>query len=186
MPLSQHIGAPALPVVSEGERVLRGQLIARRAEGLSANVYAPVAGTVKGIVGHILPAGKKGDHILIENDFSDESVSLPRWGRSRRRACPARIGEAGIVGMGGAGLSHRRQAERAGQAEVLVVNGAECEPYITCDESIMLGYPDEFLLGVRFAMLACGAERAVIGIEGTKKRRSPSSRKSAAGRGISP
>ena len=170
VPLSQHIGAPALPVVSEGERVLRGQLIARRAEGLSANVYAPVACTVKGIVGHILPAGKKGDHILIENDFSDESVSLPPLGEITAESVLARIGEAGIVGMGGAGFPTDVKLNVRGRAEVLVVNGAECEPYITCDESIMLGYPDEFLLGVRFAMLACGAERAVIGIEGNKKR----------------
>ena len=77
VPLSQHIGAPAIPAVQAGERVLRGQLIGRAAEGLSANVFSPVAGTVKGIVTHITFAGKKAEHVLIENDFTDESVTLP-------------------------------------------------------------------------------------------------------------
>ena len=77
VPLSQHIGAPAVPAVEAGERVLRGQLLAKKAEGISANVYSPVAGVVKGVVGHIAGGGKKVDHILIESDGTDESVSLP-------------------------------------------------------------------------------------------------------------
>ena len=168
LPLTQHIGAPALPVVSEGERVLRGQLVAKKAAGISANVYSPVAGTVKGILGHILPGGKKGDHILIENDFSDESMLLPSLGEITAESVLARIEEAGIVGMGGAGFPTAAKLNVRGKADILVVNGAECEPYITCDERIMLEYPEELLLGVRFAMLACGAERAVIGIEKNK------------------
>lgn len=168
VPLSRHIGAPARPVVSEGERVLRGQLIARAAEGLSANVYSPVSGTVRGVVGHILPTGKKGDHILIENDFANEESLLPPLSERTPESVLARIGEAGIVGMGGAGFPTAAKLNVRGRAEVLVVNGAECEPYITCDERIMLEYPDELLQGVRLAMLACGAPRAVIGIEKNK------------------
>ena len=168
LPLSQHIGAPALPVVAAGDRVLRGQLAAKKAEGLSANVYAPIAGTVKGVVRHITAGGKKQDHILIEGDGSDESVSLAPLASFTPEAVLARIEEAGIVGMGGAGFPTAAKLNVRGRVDTLVVNAAECEPYITCDERIMLEYTGELLQGVRLCMLACGAERAVIGIEKNK------------------
>ena len=98
VPLSQHIGAPAVPAVEAGERVLRGQLLAKKAEGLSANVYSPVAGVVKGVVGHIAGGGKKVDHILVESDGTDESVSLPPLSEITPESVLARIEEAGIVG----------------------------------------------------------------------------------------
>ena len=168
LPLSQHIGAPALPVVAAGDRVLRGQLAAKKAEGLSANVYAPIAGTVKGVVRHITAGGKKQDHILIEGDGSDESVSLAPLASLTPEAVLARIEEAGIVGMGGAGFPTAAKLNVRGRVDTLVVNAAECEPYITCDERIMLEYTGELLQGIRLCMLACGAERAVIGIEKNK------------------
>ena len=168
LPLSQHIGAPALPVVAAGERVLRGRLVAKKAEGLSANVYAPIAGTVKGVVRHITAGGKKQDHILIEGDGSDESVSLAPLASLTPEAVLARIEEAGIVGMGGAGFPTAAKLNVRGRVDTLVVNAAECEPYITCDERIMLEYTGELLQGIRLCMLACGAERAVIGIEKNK------------------
>lgn len=133
LPLSQHIGKPAIPVVAAGDRVLRGQLVAKKAEGLSANIYSPVAGIVKGVVGHITSSGKKRDHILIENDYSDESVQLPVLKDPTAEELLARIDEAGIVGMGGAGFPAAVKYNVGGRAEELVVNGAECEPYITCD-----------------------------------------------------
>ena len=168
LPLSQHIGAPALPVVAAGERVLRGRLVAKKAEGLSANVYSPIAGTVKGVVRHITAGGKKQDHILIEGDGSDESVSLAPLASLTPEAVLARIEEAGIVGMGGAGFPTAAKLNVRGRVDTLVVNAAECEPYITCDERIMLEYTGELLQGIRLCMLACGAERAVIGIEKNK------------------
>lgn len=168
VPLTQHIGAPAKPVVAAGERVLRGQLIAEKAEGISANVYSPIAGTVKGVVGHITQSGKKRDHILIENDGTDESVCLAPLAAQTPETILSRIEEAGIVGMGGAGFPTAAKLNAGGRVDTLIVNGAECEPYITCDESIMLGYTDELLQGVRFAMFACGAKRAVIGVEKNK------------------
>ena len=168
LPLSQHIGAPAEPIVAPGERVLRGQLVAKMAQGLSANVYSPIAGTVKGIVGHITASGKKKDHILIENDFSDEAVLLPHLSEITQESVLARVEEAGIVGMGGAGFPTATKLNVGGRADVLVVNGAECEPYITCDHRVMLEYTDEVLRGVELAMLACGAKNAVIGVEKNK------------------
>lgn len=168
VPLSQHIGAPAEPVVAAGERVLRGQLLARKAEGLSANVYSPVAGIVKGVVGHIANSGKKVSHILVESDGTDESCELAPLAQITAESVLARIEEAGIVGMGGAGFPTAAKLNVGGRADTLVVNGAECEPYITCDERIMLEYTAELLEGVRYCMLACGAKRAVIGIEKNK------------------
>lgn len=168
LPLSQHIGAPALPVVQAGERVLRGQLVARKADGISANVYSPVAGTVKEIAGHITFSGKKQDHIHIVNDFSDESVGLPPLSERTPESVLSRIEEAGIVGMGGAGFPTAVKLNAGGRVDVLVVNGAECEPYLTCDERIMLEYADELFAGICLCMLACGAKEAVIGIEKNK------------------
>lgn len=168
LPLSQHIGKPARPVVEAGERVLRGQLVARKAEGVSANIYSPVAGIVKGVVGHITASGKKRDHILIENDFTDESTSLAPLESPSGESILSRIEEAGIVGMGGAGFPTHIKFNVGGKADVLVVNAAECEPYITCDYRILKEYAEEFLRGVRYCMLACGAKNAVIGIEKNK------------------
>ena len=168
IPLSQHIGAPARPVVPAGERVLRGTLIAAADGALSANVYSSVAGTCRGVIDHITASGKKAPHILIENDRSDESVSLPPLAERTPESVLARIAEAGIVGMGGAGFPTAVKLGVHGRADVLVVNGAECEPYITCDDAIMRAYPQELVQGIRLAMLACGARRAVVGIEKNK------------------
>ena len=168
--LSQHIGAPAEPVVQAGDRVLRGQLVAKKATGLSANIYAPIAGTVRGIVGHITISGKKREHIWIENDHSDESISAQPLEERTPQAVLSRIEEAGIVGMGGAGFPTAAKLNVRGKADILVVNGAECEPYITCDESILLSYTEELIEGIRLAMIASGATRAVVGIEKNKPK----------------
>ena len=168
VPLSQHIGAPAIPAVQAGERVLRGQLIGRAAEGLSANVFSPVAGTVKGIVTHITFAGKKAEHVLIENDFTDESVTLPPLAERTPGAVLARIAEAGIVGMGGAGFPTAAKLNVQGRADILIVNAAECEPYITCDDRLLCEHAEQVLRGARLACIACGARRLLIGVEKNK------------------
>ena len=168
VPLSQHIGAPAIPAVQAGERILRGQLIGRAAEGLSANVFSPVAGTVKGIVTHITFAGKKAEHVLIENDFTDESVTLPPLAERTPETVLARIAEAGIVGMGGAGFPTAAKLNVRGKADTLLVNAAECEPYITCDDRLLREHAEEIVSGARLAQLACGAARVLIGVEKNK------------------
>lgn len=169
IPLSQHIGAPAVPVVEAGQTVKKGQLIAKAGQGLSAPVFSSVAGTVKGIVSHITLSGKKRDHILIENDFSEEEERLPALSEITRDSVLERIADAGIVGMGGATFPTFAKLN-IGQrdADYVIVNGAECEPYITCDFRIMVELTDKLLKGIRCAMLACGAKRAVIGIEDNK------------------
>ena len=184
VPLSQHIGRPAVPVVQAGQRVLCGELIAKAAEGLSANVYSPVSGTVKGVVGHITLSGKKAEHILIENDHADEKVFLPPLAEISRESVLSRIAEAGIVGMGGATFPTAAKLGTDKKIDVLVVNGAECEPYITCDYRIMLEYTEELLKGIRHCMAACGAPHAVIGIESNKKDAAAKLSR-AAGNGVS-
>ena len=169
IPLSQHIGAPAVPVVEAGQTVKKGTLIAKAGQGLSAPVFSSVAGTVKGVVSHITLAGKKRDHILIENDFSEEEERLPALSSFDRESVLGRIAEAGVVGMGGAAFPTFAKLN-IGQrnADYLIVNGAECEPYITCDFRIMTEMTDKFLKGVRCAMLACGAKKAIVGVEDNK------------------
>lgn len=170
VPLSQHIGRPAVPVVSAGQKVRCGTLIAAAAEGLSANVFSPVSGVVKGVVGHITLSGKKADHILIENDFFGDKEFLPPLGEPTRASVLARIAEAGIVGMGGACFPTAVKLEAKGkEIDLLIVNGAECEPYITCDERIMLEYTRELMRGIELCLLASGARRAIVGVEDNKK-----------------
>ena len=169
IPLSQHIGAPAVPVVAVGDKVKKGQLIAKANQGLSAPVFSSVAGEVKGIVTHITMTGKKREHILIENDFTEEEVFLPELTEYTRESVLQRIFDAGIVGMGGATFPTFAKLNIGNRdAEVLVINGAECEPYITCDFRIMLEYTDSLIKGIIAVMLACGAKKAVIGIEDNK------------------
>ena len=169
IPLSQHIGAPAEPIVEAGQIVKKGELIAKAGNGLSAPVYSSVAGTVQGVVTHITLSGKKRDHILIENNFSEEEMRLPAMAELNRESVLARVAEAGIVGMGGATFPTVAKLNIGNRdAEYLIVNGAECEPYITCDYRIMMELTDKLIKGIRCAMLACGAKNAVIGIEDNK------------------
>ena len=168
VPLGGHLGAPSVPVVQAGERVLRGQLVGRAAEGISANVHAPVAGTVKGIVTHITPAGKKREHVHIVNDFSDECVLLPPLAERTPERVLARIAEAGVVGMGGAGFPTAVKLDVRGRVDTLLVNGAECEPYITCDDRLLREQAENIVRGARLAQLACGAERVLVCVEKNK------------------
>ena len=168
LPLTQHIGAPALPVVQAGERVLRGQLVARKADGISANVYSPVAGTVKEIAGHITSSGKKQDHIHIVNDHTDESVGLPPLSERTPESVLSRIEEAGIVGMGGAGFPSHVKLRPSAKVDTLIINGAECEPYLTCDDVLMKHRREEIVRGARYMAKALGVDNVVIAIERNK------------------
>ena len=164
IPLSQHIGKPA---VGGGVHLGGAEhpALLRR-----AHRQGRLRRVVKGVVGHITASGKKRDHILIENDFTDESTSLPPLSSPTAESVLVRIEEAGIVGMGGAGFPTHVKFNVNGKADIFIVNAAECEPYITCDYRILLEYAEELLRGVRYCMLACGAKSAVIGIEKNKPK----------------
>ena len=167
--LGQHIGAPAKAVVAAGDRVLEGQLLAEPAPGLSAAVHSPVSGTVKGVVKLPMASGASAEHIVVENDGRYEKSLLPPLPED---ASPSeiveRVREAGIVGMGGAGFPTAVKLTPKEKIDTLIVNGAECEPYITCDCRVMQESADEVVRGALLLARAVGASRTVIAVEKNK------------------
>lgn len=167
--LSQHIGAPASPVVAVGDYVKAGTLLGKAASFVSANVHSPVSGTVTAIVSIPTALGSEAPHIEIENDFKDEKEFLPKLDNPSKEKVVERIKEAGIVGMGGATFPAHVKYSPNKPVDILLINAAECEPYITCDHRLMLEHPEEILRGVGFLMTALGVDRAVIGVEENKR-----------------
>lgn len=170
--LSQHIGVPSVPVVSAGERVLAGQKIADAGGAVSACLHASVSGTVKGICKMRLPSGERGACIEVENDhLMEEIASSPRpLSELTREEILARIREAGIVGMGGAGFpTHVKLAPKDPEAIThVLINGAECEPYLSSDYRRMLEEPEKLLSGIRVLLRLFTRARCLICIEDNK------------------
>lgn len=175
VPLLQHVGAPATPVVAVGDRVLRGQLIAAPGGRLSAPVHAPSSGIVSAI-GDVTaphPSGLPFAAISIELDGMDEAV-VPNTTVDPFKLEPGevsqRIADAGIVGLGGATFPSAPKAElgRKLAVQTLIINGGECEPYLSSDDSVMRARADEVIDGVRILMHATGANGALVGIEDNK------------------
>ena len=137
-PVSQHIGAPANPVVAVGDHVLKGQMIAEAGGFVSAPIYASVSGTVKAIAPHLNPTGGRVNSIVIENDGEYKEVEYPAVtpleDMSKEDILNA-IGTAGVVGMGGAGFPTRVKLspKEPEKIDYIIANCAECEPYITAD-----------------------------------------------------
>lgn len=173
-PLSQHIGAPAAPIVQKGDRVLKGQKIAEAGGFVSAPVYASVSGTVKGQVVHFNPTGSKVDCIEVENDGEyEEADSLPvkPLEKMSREEVLDIIGEAGIVGMGGAGFPTKvklspKEPDKIG---TIIANCAECEPYITADYRRMLENTQELVSGMRVVLSLFENAKGIFAIEDNKK-----------------
>lgn len=175
--LAQHIGAPARPVVAKGDHVLVGQLVAEAAGFVSARVHASVSGTVVEVgnmpngQGQLQPAitiRREGDEWI---DTVDRSESLSSDIGSLEPQCILdRIRAAGIVGMGGAAFpTHVKLSVPATRrVDCLIVNGAECEPYLTSDHRTMLERGEELLVGVELLKRVLGVDRALIGIEANK------------------
>ena len=170
IPLSQHIGCEGKPVVEAGEKVKKGQLLAKFDGGLSAYVLSSVSGTVKGFTDIVGVAGLKQKHIIIENDFEESEELLPLL--SDPSACEIidRVKAAGIVGMGGAGfpLHVKLCPPKEKPIDTLIINGAECEPYITCDFRLMIDYPEQVVKGAKLLQKALGAKNLIIGLEQNK------------------
>lgn len=181
--LGQHIGAPAKAVVAAGDRVLEGQLLAEPAPGLSAAVHSPVSGTVKGVVKLPVASGASAEHIVVENDGRYEKSLLPPLPED---ASPSeiveRVREAGIVGMGGAGFPTAVKLTPKEKIDTLIVNGAECEPYITCDCRVMQESAEEVVRGALLLARAVGASRTVIAVEKNKPEAVAALRAAAEGR----
>ncbi|MDD4839624.1 MAG: electron transport complex subunit RsxC [Clostridia bacterium] len=167
--LSQHIGAPAQAIVEVGDSVKAGTLIGKAGGFVSANIFSSVSGKVTNIVTLPTATGGEAKHIEIQNDFRYETVSLPEITVPTKENILERVKEAGIVGMGGATFPTHVKLSPSKPVDTLIINGAECEPYITCDYRLMLEKTDEFIEGVKLLMTALSVEKAYIGIENNKK-----------------
>lgn len=174
--MNQHLGAPATPIVAKGDKVKVGQLIAEAQAFMCANIHSPVSGTVnkidvcKDIVG--LP--KTAIYIDVEGDewmeTIDRTPDIKRECSLEPKEIVAKLKEMGIVGLGGATFpAHIKYSVPEGKkAEYLIINAAECEPYLTSDHRVMMEHPEEICIGVSLLRKALGVPTAYIGIESNK------------------
>ena len=176
VPLAQHIGAPCQAVVKRGEEVKVGTLLGKSVGFVSANIHSPVSGKVKRIDKAFDASGYKRDSVIIDVDGDEWEESIDRTDALVRecnltsKEIIDKIFAAGIVGMGGATFpTHIKLTPPPGtKAEVLIINGVECEPYLTADHTLMLEKTEEILIGIQLLMKAVNVGRAVIGIENNK------------------
>ncbi len=175
LPLQQHIGVVAQPLVVVGEQVLKGQMIASPQGPVSASVHAPTSGTVVEIAEHPVPhpSGLSALCIVIDSDGRDEWVELPPpldLEHSDPDHLRERIRDAGIVGMGGAAFptSVKLNPGPDKRINTLIINGAECEPFITCDDMLMRDRAERVIAGVTILKRLLGADECLIGIEDNK------------------
>ena len=174
--VSQHLGAPAEPIVAKGDKVKVGQLIAKATGFISANVHSSVSGEVIAIERRPDLAGNMVPHIVISVDGDeweeniDRSPEIVREIKPDAKAIIEKIAECGIVGLGGAAFptNVKLSPPPGKKAEFLLVNGAECEPYLTSDFRIMVENAEEILIGTKIMMRALGVVKAYVGIEENK------------------
>lgn len=172
-PLSQHIGAPANPIVAVGDTVLRGQMIAEAGGFVSSPIFASVSGTVKAIEPRRVAVGDKVKSIVIENDGEYKEVEYQPCNdisALSREDIIAKVKDAGVVGMGGAGFpTHvKLSPKEPDKIEYIIANCAECEPYLTADYRRMLENPTELVEGMRIILRLFDNAKAVFGIENNK------------------
>ena len=187
IPLQQNIGAPAEAVVSEGDLVKKGQMIARSQGAVSVPQHAPTSGRVAAVTELAAPhpSGLTQKTIVIEPDGKDEWAELPAPIADPfvldAHAINDRVAAAGIVGMGGAAFPSAVKLNLGTQKklEFLLLNGAECEPYLTCDDRLMREHADEVIDGARIMAHALGTPRIIIAIEDNKPQAIEAMRKAA-------
>ena len=174
IPLSQHKGAPAKPLVKVGQEVVRGEPIAEADGFVSVPMHAPATGVIRAIDLAPTAEGPKAPAIFLKvYEASSQRIlyDMDRdIGRMDRDAIIAAVQDAGLVGLGGAAFpSHVKMRPPEGRhIDTVVVNGCECEPYLTCDHRIMLEQTDALIRGIQLVLRATGAERAIIGVEDNK------------------
>ena len=187
MPLLQHVGQPARPIVLVGQKVLKGQLLAEPQGRISAPIHAPTSGTVTAI-GEITaphPSGLPFSAITIESDGDDRAAAADVPADPFALApeeITALVAAAGVVGLGGATFpsSVKLALGKRTQVTTLIVNGGECEPYLSCDDRVMRDFAADVIDGVRLMMHALGAREALVGIEDNKPESIAAMRKAAA------
>lgn len=176
IPVAQHIGAPAIPVVNKGDVVKVGQIIAKSSSFVSTNIHSPVSGKVKKVDLATDSSGYTRQGIFIDVEGDDWLEEIDRDETLKTdfdfddKTIIQKIQDAGIVGLGGATFpTHVKLVAPVGmKASVLLINGVECEPYLTSDHRLMLEKPDEILVGTKILMKAMNVEKAFIGIENNK------------------
>ena len=172
-PLSQHIGAPAKPIVEKGDYVLAGQKIAEAQGFVSSPIYSSVSGTVKDICKHRTIMGDDSMCIIIENNELYESVwawEVKPLEKMTSEEIIERVREAGVVGMGGAGFpTHvKLSVKEPHKIDYVIVNGAECEPYLTSDYRCMLEEPEKLIEGLKVYLKLFPNALGIIAIEDNK------------------
>jgi electron transport complex protein RnfC len=176
VPLQQHIGAPSQPCVAVGDRVRKGQMLAKPQGYVSAPVHAPSSGTVAAIESRRIPhpSGLSASCVVIDTDGDDAWAELPEpiadFEQRESGELRERIRQSGIVGMGGASFpsSVKLNPGPDQPIQTLVINGAECEPYITCDDLLMRERAADIVDGIRVMLHVLGTERCLVGIEDNK------------------
>ena len=173
IPLIQHIGAPCKPLVHVGDVVKMGQKIGDSPSPMSAPIHASVSGKVTAIEQRPHPLGDYIDSIVIDNDGLDTPAFMTPLTEEQLRdpsAILARIREAGIVGCGGAMFPTAFKIRGGvGKVDKLIINGAECEPYLNGDHLTMLNYPEQLMKGIELVRIASGVDKAYYGIEKNKQ-----------------
>ena len=172
-PLSQHIGAPAKPIVKVGDKVKTGQMIAEAGGFVSANIFATVSGTVKKIEKHRVPVGDMVESIIVENDGLYEEVEYPAskgLDAMSKEEILAAVKNAGVVGMGGAGFpTHVKLAPKdPSKIDYVIANCAECEPYLTSDYRRMMETPELLIGGMKCVLKLFDNAKGIIAIEDNK------------------
>ena len=173
IPMAQHIGAPCKPLVKVGDYVKMYQKIGENPAPVSAPVHASVSGKVVAIEPRPHPLGDLITAVVIENDFQDTPELMEPLTEEQMKdpeAILQRIREAGVVGMGGAMFPTALKIRGGiGKVDTLIINGAECEPYLNGDHLTMLNFPEQLLRGIQLARIAQGVEKAYYGIEKNKQ-----------------
>ena len=172
IPLSQHSGAPAKPVVAVGDHVKVGQLIGEAAAFISSNIHSSVSGEVIAIEERVHPATRGGLSVVIRNDRKNEIAETVKPHKSLEELTPDEIVEivrdAGIVGMGGAGFPTAVKLKPGKPIDAILLNGCECEPMLTADHRALLAYADDIIFGLKAMIKAVGAPKGIIVIEDNK------------------
>ena len=175
LPMAQHIGAPSQIVVREGQEVIRGQLLAKAGGYVSVPLHAPISGTIRKIANVPTISGKMSAGIYLEAFPASSQEVMEGTPVDVDTATPEEIlkgiQDAGIVGLGGAAFpTHVKLKVPEGKhCEILLINGIECEPYLTTDHRVMLEQADDIFTGIKYLLKATGASRAIIGIEANKQ-----------------
>jgi len=186
LPLRQHVGNLPKIRVQVGDRVLKGQLLAEAEGSVSAAVHAPTSGVVMSIEEQLIPhpSGLPDICITLQPDGEDRWIARKsvNWRETDRQVLVASLRESGVVGMGGAAFPTQIKLRPNGKSSVhtLIINGAECEPYITCDDLLMRERANEIVKGIEVAQYLLGAERCIVGVEDNKPEAAAAMRDAAA------